>query len=136
MRITLAERGSSDWARSADLARLVFTRSFGANVEPDPDFFLSCFEQHEDGTEEALSTTALTLPEHGDLLLERYLDMTLEEAIALDRGLDATPRRKEILQIGSIASIRATAGAEIIRAVPLVMLCLGRTYAAMTMTST
>lgn len=133
MRISLSERGTTEWNVAADLGHRVFCQTFGADVRADPDLFLSYFETTRDGRDELIATTGLTFPERQSLLLERYLDAPIEKAIAAHRD-GRVPDRSEILQVGTIASVQITAGAELIRAMPLVMLCLGRPYGAMTMT--
>ncbi|MEU6104991.1 thermostable hemolysin [Streptomyces flaveolus] len=133
MRITLSERGTPDWTVCADLVQTVFAQKYHASVRPDPDAFLAYFEDNGDGTEDALACAGLTFPEGGEVLLETYLDHPVEQVIATATGDEVS--RRQILQIGNIASVRASAGGEIIKAIPLVMACLGRPYAVMTMTS-
>jgi hypothetical protein len=133
MRISLAERGSADWAQSAPLVADVFQRSYGAVIQPNPDYFLTYFENDGQGGEEAVASCTVTLPERGELLCERYLDHPVEEMIARHHRI-AAPPRSQILQIGSLASNRITAGTEIIKVFPLLSLCLGRSYALMTLT--
>ncbi|QIY76281.2 thermostable hemolysin [Streptomyces sp. RLB1-33] len=132
MRITLSERGTPDWQTAADLARLVFAKQYQASISPDPDGFLAFFETAADGQEEVLACAGLSFPEEESILLERYLDAPVEDVIT--RAVGAPVKRSQVLQIGSIASVRAAAGAEIIKAIPLIMACLGRPYAVMTMT--
>lgn len=132
MRITLSERGTPDWQTAADLARLVFAKQYQASISPDPDGFLAFFETAADGQEEVLACAGLSFPEEESILLERYLDAPVEDVIT--RAVGAPVKRSQVLQIGSIASVRPAAGAEIIKAIPLIMACLGRPYAVMTMT--
>ncbi|MFG2480576.1 thermostable hemolysin [Streptomyces fagopyri] len=132
MRITLSERGTPDWQTAADLARLVFAKQYRASITPDPDGFLAFFEATADGQEEVLACAGLSFPEDETILLERYLDAPVEDVIT--QAVGAPVKRSQVLQIGSIASVRASAGAEIIKAIPLIMACLGRPYAVMTMT--
>ncbi|MET9958595.1 thermostable hemolysin [Streptomyces sp. NPDC006326] len=133
MRITLSQRGTPDWQVAADMAREVFAKQYQADISPDPDGFLAFFEKNEDGREEVLACAGLSFPEGTDsILLECYLDAPVEEVIAGAVGEDV--QRSQVLQIGNIASVRASAGGEIIKSIPLVMACLGRPYAVMTMT--
>ncbi|WP_407841994.1 thermostable hemolysin (plasmid) [Streptomyces sp. DSM 116496] len=132
MRITLSERGTPDWLVAADLAQKVFAKQYQASIAPDPDSFLAFFEDNDDGTEEALACAGITYAEGSDILLESYLDAPVEEVISAD--VDAPVKRSQVMQVGNISSVRATAGAEIIKSIPLVMACLGRPYAVMTMT--
>ncbi|MFJ7208368.1 thermostable hemolysin [Streptomyces sp. NPDC098789] len=132
MRITLSERGTPDWLVAREMARAVFARQYQATINPDPDGFLAFFEEDENGQEQVLACAGLSFPEDEPILLERYLDAPIEEVIASEVG-DPVGRR-QVLQIGNIASVRASAGGEIIKAIPLVMACLGRPYAVMTMT--
>ncbi|WP_331742272.1 thermostable hemolysin (plasmid) [Streptomyces sp. NBC_00876] len=133
MRITLSQRGTPDWQIAADLAHEVFAKQYQASVQPDPDAFLAFFEDAGDGTEQALACAGLSFPE-GDtpLLLERYLDAPVEDVLAIATGVAV--KRSQVMQIGNVASVRASAGGEIIKAIPLIMACLGRPYAVMTMT--
>jgi hypothetical protein len=133
MRITLSQRGTADWQTAADMARVVFAQQYQADIRPDPDGFLAFFEETEAGHEEVLACAGLSFPEGGGILLERYLDAPIEDVIAREVGSDVP--RSHVLQIGNIASVRASAGGEIIKAIPLVMACLGRPYAVMTMTA-
>lgn len=133
MRITLSQRGTPDWQVAADMARTVFAKQYEADIRPDPDSFLAFFESNEDGTEEVLACAGLSFPEgNASILLERYLDAPVEDVIA--GAVGAEVQRRHVMQIGNIASIRASAGGEIIKSIPLVMACLGRPYAVMTMT--
>ncbi|MFJ7270824.1 thermostable hemolysin [Streptomyces sp. NPDC099050] len=134
MRITLSERGTPDWLVAAELSQKVFAKQYQASIAPDPDSFLAFFEDAEDGTEEALACAGLTFPEveGSSILLERYLDGPVEDVISA--SVDGPVKRSQVMQVGNISSVRATAGAEIIKAIPLVMACLGRPYAVMTMT--
>ncbi|GGJ51388.1 thermostable hemolysin [Streptomyces brasiliensis] len=132
MRITLSQRDTPDFQIAADLVQDVFATQYQASIRPNPDAFLAYFESAEDGTESALACAGLSFPEQDNILLERYLDAPVEKVIADE--LDAPVAREQILQIGNIASVRASAGGEIIKALPLVMACLGRPYAVMTMT--
>ncbi|MFD5067789.1 thermostable hemolysin [Streptomyces sp. NPDC058369] len=133
MRITLSQRGEPDWQIASELAHQVFAKQYRASVRPDPDGFLAFFDEAEDGTEQALACAGLSFPE-GDtpLLLERYLDAPVEEVLSAEAGVQV--KRSQVMQIGNVASVRASAGGEIIRAIPLIMACLGRPYAVMTMT--
>lgn len=133
MRITLSERGTPDWQVAAELAQRVFAKQYQATISPDPDSFLAFFEDTEDGGEEALACAGLSFPEGDSILLERYLDGPVEEVIG--SAVDHNVRRSQVMQVGNIASVRASAGGEIIKSIPLVMACLGRPYAVMTMTS-
>ncbi|MFJ3235661.1 thermostable hemolysin [Streptomyces sp. NPDC086787] len=132
MRITLSQRDTPDWQVAADLVQDVFAAQYDARIRPNPDAFLAYFETAEDGSEAALACAGLSFPEQEGILLERYLDRPVEQVIGDELGSPVA--RGQILQVGNIASVRATAGGEIIKALPLVMACLGRPYAVMTMT--
>ncbi|MFE0510523.1 thermostable hemolysin [Streptomyces sp. NPDC058964] len=132
MRITLSQRDTPDYQVAADLVQDVFAAQYDARIRPNPDAFLAYFETAEDDSESALACAGLSFPEQDGILLERYLDAPVEKIIADELGSPVA--REQILQIGNIASVRASAGGEIIKALPLVMACLGRPYAVMTMT--
>ncbi|MFF7752776.1 thermostable hemolysin [Streptomyces sp. NPDC007971] len=133
MRIVLSERGSIWWQESADLVRKVYANSFGADITVDPESFLSYLEHNpETGREEVLACTGLTAAEGGPLFLEKYLDLPIEDLIRAD-GQTVTGRH-EIVQLGSVASVRATAGAELFKALTVVLWGLGCRYAVMTST--
>lgn len=133
MRILLSERGSVWWEASVVLVKKVYADTFGATVEIDPDYFLSYLERDEEsGREEVIACTGISSAKQGPLFVERYLDVPAEELIAAD--LQADCNRAEIMQIGSVASVRATAGAELFKALALVLWAQGCRYAVMTST--
>lgn len=133
MRIVLSGRGSVWWEESAELVKKVYENTFGARVEVNPEQFLSYLERNEEtGREEVLACTGLTPAEGGPLFLEKYLDVPVEELIVADG--QAVTGRHEIVQLGSVASVRATAGAELFKALTVVLWGVGCRYAVMTST--
>ncbi|MFF2954892.1 thermostable hemolysin [Kitasatospora sp. NPDC057965] len=133
MRILLSERGSKWWMESAKLVQKVYSDSFGANVEVNPEFFLSYLEKDsESGAEEVLACTGITVAGADPLFLETYLDVPVESLISSHRQVPVN--RGEIIQLGSVASVRATAGAELFKALAVVLWSRGCRYAVMTST--
>ncbi|MEU5837238.1 thermostable hemolysin [Streptomyces diacarni] len=132
MRIVIARRRTPVWRDAAAMVSEVFERRFGARVDPDPDRFIAYLGAPEGRPEQVEACIGVSLPEDGPVLLERYLDAPIEEVLTAAEGRPV--RRRQILHLGSVASTRTLAGAELYRAVPLIQACLGRSYAAMTMT--
>jgi hypothetical protein len=124
------ERGTPDWTACAELVQGVFFAGFQVTATPDPDCFLAYIGEDKTGAERILACAGFTFPENGPMYLERYLDASIEASISAAEACEVD--RAQVLQIGSIASLRAHAGAELIKAVPFVVMCLGYTYAAMT----
>ncbi|MCW5253060.1 thermostable hemolysin [Streptomyces sp. SHP 1-2] len=114
------------------MVSMVFAESFGAEVSPDPDLFIRYIEHDATGREEIQACAGISYPENGEVFLEQYLDAPVEEILSAHAGEFVD--RRDILQVSSIASVRPSAGMELIQAFPLVFACLGRPYAAMTMT--
>ncbi|MFC8128443.1 thermostable hemolysin [Streptomyces sp. NPDC057302] len=133
MKIVIARRGTPVWLESASLVSKVFGTRFGAQVAPNPDQFIAYVGQQDGGPEEVEACIGISFPENGPIFLERYLDGTIEDALC--EAAEQEVRRHQIVQLGSVASLKNMAGAEIYRALPLIQACLGRSYAVMTMTN-
>jgi len=133
VKIVIAQRGTPVWRESATLVSKVFMTNFGARVVPDPDQFIAYMGQDDDGRDEVEACIGISFVEKGPVFVERYLDAPIQDVLSAAAGQEV--RREQVLQLGSVASIRNLAGAEIYRAMPLIQTCLGRSYAVMTMTN-
>ncbi|WP_329180543.1 thermostable hemolysin [Streptomyces decoyicus] len=134
MQIDLAHRASSSWLDAADLAREVYAQAYGADVAPRPDSFIVARPDCGGAAEPCppLACAGLTFGRDQELFSERYLDTGIEAA-ALDR-LGVTMDRRRVVEVGALATRRASVGRELIRATPIISWCLGMEYILCTAT--
>ncbi|MFF3544913.1 thermostable hemolysin [Streptomyces platensis] len=134
MQIDLAHRSTSSWLDAADLAREVYAQAYGADVAPRPDSFIvarpACGAAEEPCA--PLACAGLTFGSDQELFSERYLDTGVEDA-ALAR-LGASVDRRRVVEVGALATRRASVGRELIRATPIIAWCLGMEYILCTVT--
>ncbi|MFG2888515.1 thermostable hemolysin [Streptomyces sp. NPDC048248] len=134
MQIDLAHRSTSSWLAAADLAREVYAQAYGADVAPRPDSFIVA-RPARGGTEEPcapLACAGLTFGGDQPLFSERYLDITVEAAVTAHLGAEVDRRR--VVEVGALATRRASVGRELIRATPIIAWCLGMEYILCTAT--
>ncbi|MGW8557549.1 thermostable hemolysin [Streptomyces tubercidicus] len=134
MQIDLAHRSTSSWLDAADLAREVYAQAYGADVAPRPDSFIvarpACGAAEEPCA--PLACAGLTFGRDQELFSERYLETGVEDA-ALAR-LGASVDRRRVVEVGALATRRASVGRELIRATPIIAWCLGMEYILCTAT--
>ncbi|MEU2716171.1 thermostable hemolysin [Streptomyces sp. NPDC007205] len=139
MRITVANRLTPSWSSASDFARERYSKAFGADVIPAPDYFIvaSGTQQEEyDGTDPAdriLACVGMTFDSERGFFSERYLGgEPVEEAVARVTG--ATCTRDSIVEIGSLAGGGDRSGLELIRLTPIIAWCQGLRYILCTAT--
>jgi hypothetical protein len=134
VQIDLAHRSSSSWLDAADLAREVYAQAYGADVAPRPDSFIVARPACGGAAEPCppLACAGLTFGRDQELFSERYLD-TGVEAAAL-KHLGVTVDRRRVVEVGALATRRASVGRELIRATPIISWCLGMEYILCTVT--
>lgn len=133
MKIVLAHRETIEWQESAALVRSVFREEFGADIRAEPDCFVAYVNQSGRGEQAVEACAGISFFGQRPLLVEQYLDAPVEDVLTGVYG--HTVLRGEILQMGSIASRQVTAGADILRALPLILAGMGRPYAVLTATA-
>lgn len=133
MKIVLAHRDTREWKESAALVRGVFHEEFGADIHAEPDCFVAYLSRPDHGAEAVEACAGISFFGPKPLFTEQYLDAPVEEVLTGVYG--HTVHRDEVLQVGSIASRQITAGADIIRALPLILAGMGRPYAVLTATA-
>ncbi|UKY47686.1 thermostable hemolysin [Streptomyces inhibens] len=135
MQIDLAHRSTSSWLLAADLAHDVYAQAYGADVAPRPDSFIVARPARH-GAEEPgppLACAGLTYGRDQALFSERYLDTGIEAAVLAHLG--GTVDRRRVVEVGALATRRASVGRELIRATPIIAWCLGMEYILCTVTS-
>ncbi|MGP8296642.1 thermostable hemolysin [Streptomyces inhibens] len=135
MQIDLAHRSTSSWLLAADLAHDVYAQAYGADVAPRPDSFIVARPARH-GAEEPgrpLACAGLTYGRDQALFSERYLDTGIEAAVLTHLGV--TVDRRRVVEVGALATRRASVGRELIRATPIIAWCLGMEYILCTVTS-
>jgi len=101
----------------------VFKDAYHAKVDPQPDAFVICERNIDDGGV-PLACAGLTFGfARQRLFSEQYLDAAIEAAIA-NTGNYAVDRA-EIVEIGSLASRHASAAADLIHVLPIIAWFLG-----------
>ncbi|MFE1764619.1 thermostable hemolysin [Streptomyces angustmyceticus] len=134
MQIDLAHRASSAWLDAADLAREVYAQAYGAEVAPRPDSFIVARPACGGAAEPCppLACAGLTFGRDQELFSERYLDTGIEDAALAHLGV--TVDRRRVVEVGALATRRASVGRELIRATPIISWCLGMEYILCTVT--
>jgi hypothetical protein len=120
------------WAQAADLARTVYREAYGAEIDPRPDMFLIARDA-ADGDGPVVACAGLSFGRERPLFSEVYLEHDIETELA-DRLAEKAVRR-QVVEVGSLATRTPQAGREIIRATPIVAWCLGMEYILCTATS-
>jgi len=134
VQIDLAHRATSSWLDAADLAREVYAQAYGADVAPRPDSFIVARPACGGATEPCppLACAGLTFGRDQELFSERYLDTGVEDAALAHLGV--TVDRRRVVEVGALATRRASVGRELIRATPIISWCLGMEYILCTVT--
>ncbi|GES32490.1 thermostable hemolysin [Streptomyces angustmyceticus] len=134
MQIDLAHRASSAWLDAADLASEVYAQAYGADVAPRPDSFIVARPACGGAAEPCppLACAGLTFGRDQELFSERYLDTGIEDAALAHLGV--TVDRRRVVEVGALATRRASVGRELIRATPIISWCLGMEYILCTVT--
>ncbi|GAA2309064.1 thermostable hemolysin [Streptomyces caniferus] len=134
MQIDLAHRATSAWLDAADLAREVYAQAYGAEVAPRPDSFIVARPACGGAAEPCppLACAGLTFGRDQELFSERYLDTGIEDAALAHLGV--TVDRRRVVEVGALATRRASVGRELIRATPIISWCLGMEYILCTVT--
>ncbi len=113
--ITLSERGTRTGRPPRTLPGWCSPSSTRRASRPSPDGFLAFFETAADGQEEVLACAGLS--SRGREHPARALPRRPQVEDVITRAVGAPVKRSQVLQIGSIASVRPAAGAEIIKAI-------------------
>ena len=104
MRTLLETRNSEGWNRAVEFAKMRYKKSYGANINPSPDYYLIA-----QGTDEKIKSCAgIWLGNQGKLFSEYYLEQSFHKLISkLEKNKVS---RLDIAEIGSVASIHPIAG--------------------------
>ncbi|MEN9864412.1 MAG: hypothetical protein RL748_2 [Pseudomonadota bacterium] len=134
MQIKFAARGTEDWNKALDLVKEKFKKTFEAEVMPNPDYFVTCMipSPAGDGIMQVASCASLSYASDHKMFAEQYLDEPIEDIIGDREG--RLVQRDEILEIGSIVSLIPKTGLALVKAFPMVVLCLGKRYVLSTAT--
>ncbi|MFB7248893.1 hypothetical protein CW362_30135 [Streptomyces populi] len=135
MRISIANRLTPAWSEASDFARERYSKAFGADVIPAPDYFIVAVDDpaSEDQAAPLLACVGMTFDSERGFFSERYLGgEPVEEAVARVTGTSCS--RDSIVEIGSLAGGGNQSGLELIRLTPIVAWCQGLKYILCTAT--
>ena len=108
MNLNIQRRGTRGWSRARELAIELYARHHGADVRPDPDFFVTL---EEGGILQACAgaTYARTRRTYADYYTRHGVFSAIAERFGREVADDAT-----IIEIGPLASAHSGAGAQLI----------------------
>ncbi len=134
MRIRIASKFSNDWNKAQDLVNEKYKRTFGADVLPNPDYFVVCVlpSEESDSDTQIVACAGLTLTSTAPLFSEQYLDEPIEQLISRLEGKSVS--RNAIVEIGSLASRKNEIGIELVEILSIIIWCLGKRYVLCTAT--
>jgi hypothetical protein len=134
MKVKFAARGTADWNKALELVKEKFKQTFEAEVMPNPDYFVMCMMPAKPGDTElqVASCAGLSYATEHKMFAEQYLEDPIEDIIGDLEG--RLVERDEILEIGSIVSLFPKSGLALVKAFPMVVLCLGKRYVLSTAT--
>ncbi|MFD3556619.1 thermostable hemolysin [Streptomyces goshikiensis] len=132
LKISLALRDTSAWHEAGDLARTTYAAVHAAKIQPDPDSFIVAVRQEEGGEPVMVGCAGCTHVSDEPFFSERYLDTTVEKAIAERTGTPVD--RANVIEIGALASVPGS-GQELVRLIPIISWCMGMEYILCTVTA-
>jgi hypothetical protein len=132
LKIKVVLPSTVDWDHAVQLVSDQFRRSFNAEVEPQPDCFVTGMTPDANGLDIPRACAGVTYSELRTLPSERYLDEPAEVVIGRAEGL--TVSRTMLIEVGSLAAGQVHSGTELIRAMPLICWCMGKRYVLCTAT--
>ena len=135
MQINVSFEPSDAFCQAVDLVRQKYRRSFGAEVQPNPDCFIVCATDHGlgDGASKVVACAGITFSSDARLFSEQYIDEPIEQILSTVERRPVS--RDAIVEVGSLASVEHRAGTELIRVVPILAWCLGKRYILCTITA-
>ena len=133
MQIRIAMPGSADWGKALQLAQAKYKRSYEAEIEPSPDHFIVCFNEADGVLDQPIACAGVTRADSRRLFSETYLDESAEKL--MQRAEGRAVQRRDIIEVGSLASEGYQAGTELVRILPILCWCLGRRYVLCTTTA-
>jgi len=118
----LETRNSEGWNRAVEFAKMRYKKSYGANINPSPDYYLIV-----QGTDEKIKSCAgIWLGTQGKLFSEYYLEQSFHKLISkLEKNKVS---RLDIAEIGSVASIHPIAGRTLFEMLSIITWCMGVKY--------
>jgi len=140
VRISIANRLTPAWSEASDFARARYSKAFGADVIPAPDYFIVAADDPASpapaGAGPAaplLACVGMTFDSERGFFSERYLGgEPIEDAVARVTGTSCS--RDSIVEIGSLAGGGNQSGLELIRLTPIIAWCQGLRYILCTAT--
>ena len=131
MQIKVVLPGTSEWDHAVRLVRYKYRRNFAAEVDPNPDAFLTCLVQ-EAGEYVPVACAGLTHSDNRRLFSEQYLPEPIE--VMISRSENRPVARSAVIEVGSLAATRVWAGSELVRVTPLLSWCMGKEFIMLTAT--
>ncbi|WP_433926650.1 thermostable hemolysin [Sorangium cellulosum] len=135
MQINVSFEPGDAFRQAVDLVRQKYRRSFGAEVQPNPDCFIVCSTDHGlgAGASKVVACAGITFSSDARLFSEQYIDEPIEQVLSTVERRPVS--RDAIVEVGSLASVEHRAGTELIRVVPILARCLGKRYILCTITA-
>ncbi|KYC40901.1 hypothetical protein WA1_25115 [Scytonema hofmannii PCC 7110] len=134
MKIKIVTRNSKDWNKALNLVTQKYKHTFGADVLPNPDYFVVCVLSSEfsDRDTQIVACAGMTFSSKASFFSEQYLDEPIERIVSRFEG--KTVSRNKIVEIGSLASVQNKIGIELVKIVPIITWCMGKEYIFCTVT--
>lgn len=130
IQIEVAPSGSPGWQEAAAFVRAGYAGTYGAVVDPRPDFFVVATDST--AAHAVVACGGLTFGGSRPFFSENYLDLPVTEAIQMTTGEQVN--RADIVEAGSFMATGGH-GAHLMRMLPLIGWCSGMRFALCTATS-
>lgn len=119
MLIRVTERSTPLWDEALNAARKQYGRVYGAQINPEPQYFVVI----QSTDEKLLACAGITFADERTLFSEQYLAGPVEDILRprIDREIE----RANIVEIGSLISHHSTAGMILVNMIPLLAWCMG-----------
>ncbi|MER5640339.1 thermostable hemolysin [Kitasatospora sp. NPDC002227] len=133
MKIRVAQRNTPLWSGAGRLARQIYSRAYGAEINPDPDSFI--VGHHEQWSADGTGISAcvgITRAGERPFFSERYLEDPIETVIGKQFG--DSVERSRIVEVGALAGRERGAGQEMVKITPVISWYMGMEYILCTTT--
>jgi hypothetical protein len=108
------------YGESVTLAKAVYREVYQASIQPSPDCFIACVDEHNG---ELVACAGLSFAAKGQVFSEQYLDIELDLALQAVFGYPVS--RDKAVEVSSLATRLPNAGSELVRIIPIACWYLG-----------
>jgi hypothetical protein len=133
VKIRVAQRNSPLWTGAGHLARQIYSRAYGAEINPSPDNFIVAHQDRWSADGDGLSAcVGITRADDRPFFSERYLDAPID--VVIGRQFGDTVDRSRVVEVGALAGRERGAGQEMVRITPVISWYMGMEYILCTTT--